>query len=91
MPAWVKSYPVGMTPEEIHSFIQRLVCRELRPGELSALTTRDLGDINLHLTEYANTDRSLSSKIMEFSTTERRPARRSYSEEEILSEFGVLE
>lgn len=80
-----------MTPDEIHSFIQRLVCRELRPGELSALTTRDLGDINLHLAEYANTDRSLSNKIMELSKTERPVPKRSYSEEEILSEFGVLE
>lgn len=79
-----------MTPNEIHSFIQRLVCRELRPGELSALTTRDLGDISFHLAEYANTDRGLSNKNIE-AITERQTPKRTYSEEEILSEFGVLE
>lgn len=78
-------------PDEIHSFIQRLLRRELKPGELSALTTRDLRDINFHLAEYANTDRSLGNKVTGLSAASRRSPKRSYSEEEILLEFGVLE
>ena len=79
-----------MTSDEIHSFIQRLVRRELEPGELSALTTRDLGDINVYLAEYANTDlgSGVDTLVPALGT---QTAKRTYSEEEILLEFGVLE
>lgn len=77
-----------MTSREIHSFIQRLLRRELKDGELLALTTRDLGEINLHIAKYGETDLCLSTKIL--SATEQ-PPKCTCSEEEILLEFGVLE
>ncbi len=46
-----------MTTPEIASFIQRLMRRELCDGELSALTTRDLDDINTYLGERAKAKR----------------------------------
>lgn len=85
------SYYRSMTPDEIHSFIQRLACRELKPGELSALTPRDLGDINCHLAEYAETDLDPNRKILELSAVDSGPPERTYSEKEILLEFSVLE
>ena len=47
-----------MTRTEIASFIQRLMRRELGDGELSALTTRDLDDINTYLAERAKASRA---------------------------------
>ena len=47
-----------MTTPEIASFIQRLMRRELCEGELSALTTRDLDDINTYLAERAKANRA---------------------------------
>lgn len=76
-----------MTSHEIHSFVQRLLHRELKDGELSALTTRDLGEINLHFARYSETDFCFSTEIL--SATEQ-PSERTYSEEEILLELGVL-
>ena len=46
-----------MTTSEIASFIQRLMRRELGKGELAALTTRDLDDINTYLAERAKASR----------------------------------
>ena len=86
-----------MTSDEIHSFIQRLVHRELEPGELSALTTRDLGDINGYLAEYASAESTGPCSGLSPDVYTRVPAlgtqvtKCTYSEEEILSEFGVLE
>lgn len=86
-----------MTTPEIKSFVQRLIRRELRPGELAALTTRDLDDINTYLAECAEVnlaDYGYSSMGVVGATF--RPSlvtahpKRSYSEEEILAEFGVL-
>ncbi|CAA9588456.1 MAG: hypothetical protein AVDCRST_MAG86-4110 [uncultured Truepera sp.] len=83
-----------MTTPEIRSFIQRLTRRELIPGELAALTTRDLDDINAYLAECAEVTRApygygggLAS-----ATSRSDPAapRRTYTEAEILAEFGVL-
>lgn len=47
-----------MTTQEISSFIQRLMRRDLYEGELSALTTRDLDDINTYLAERAKANRA---------------------------------
>ena len=47
-----------MQTPEIASFIQRLMRRELGDGELSALTTRDLDDINTYLAERAKASRA---------------------------------
>ena len=52
------SYPSCMQTPEIASFIQRLMRRELGDGELSALTTRDLDDINTYLAERAKASRA---------------------------------
>lgn len=48
---------IYMKTPEIASFIQRLMRRELYEGELSALTTRDLDDINTYLAERAKAKR----------------------------------
>ena len=52
------SYHNRMQTPEIASFIQRLMRRELGDGELSALTTRDLDDINTYLAERAKASRA---------------------------------
>ena len=57
------SYHTCMTRSEIASFIQRLMRRELGDGELSALTTRDLDDINTYLAERAKTSRAAQQDI----------------------------
>lgn len=99
---------MAVTTDEIKSFIQRLMRRELEAGELADLTTRDLGDINAYLAEHAQADlakRGNTSDVLEPNMLEPdrckpgkvpKPrltgtATRTYSEEEILAEFGVLD
>lgn len=83
-----------MTTPEIRSFIQRLTRRELIPGELAALTTRDLDNINAYLAECAEVSRAPYGygRGVASATFRSGPAapRRTYSEAEILAEFGVL-
>ena len=89
-----------MQTPEIASFIQRLMRRELGDGELSALTTRDLDDINTYLAERAKASREAKGKTKQ--SVEQRvktiqgglqafKTARTYSEREILLELGVLE
>ena len=103
------SYYNPMTRTEIASFIQRLMRRELGDGELSALTTRDLDDINTYLAERAKASRDArqGSARQDSANSARQSveqrvktvqgslqafkAARSYSEKEILLEFGVLD
>ncbi len=86
-----------MTAAEIASFVHRLLHRELAKEELAALTTQDLATINAYLAEYA---KAYSSSIYAAATPAsahhgRRRFRdsqpRTYTEEEILAELGVLE
>lgn len=79
-----------MTTPEITLFIQRLMRRELLEGELSALTTRDLDDINTYLAERAKAGRNLSRGAARLPSPVPRTAR-TYSEEEILLELGALD
>ena len=74
-----------MTTPEIASFIQRLMRRELCEGELSALTTRDLDDINTYLAERAKANRAKIG-VEKLPTLK---AAQTYSEREILSELGI--
>ena len=94
------SYHNRMQTPEIASFIQRLMRRELGEGELSALTTRDLDDINTYLAERAKANREAKSGTKQ--SVEQRvktvqkglqafKTARSYSEREILLELGVLD
>ena len=79
-----------MTTPEITSFIQRLMRRELCEGELSALTTRDLDDINTYLAERAKANRTLSQRpktgVVKSSASK---VPQTYSEKEILLELGL--
>ena len=91
-----RGYPVGVTTQEIQSFIQRLMRRELKKGELSTLTTRDLDDINAHLAAYASADLAVHGSYRPLSATFRPSSaaqrlKRTFSEAEILAEFGVFE
>jgi hypothetical protein len=72
-----------MTTAEIETFVQRLQRRELGSAELSALTTRDLDDINAYLAARLGALRNPSPKRTG-------PASRhhEYSEAEILAEFA---
>lgn len=76
--------------------------RELVQGELSALTTRDLDAINHYLTERAKArqaarqqvaSRALREKVVRDKTLKDRvhaaAAQRTYTEQEILAEFGL--
>jgi hypothetical protein len=74
-----------MTADEISSFVHRLLRRELTKEELSAITTRDLSDINTYLAEYARTFESA------INATTRAEPKRTYTEDEILAELGLLE
>jgi hypothetical protein len=74
-----------MTADEISSFVHRLLRRELTKEELSAITTRDLSDINTYLAEYARTFESA------INATTRTEPKRTYTEDEILAELGLLE
>lgn len=78
-----------MTPAEIETFVQRLKRRELGSAELSALTTRDLDDINAYL---ANRLGALRNPAPKRGAGLKRtgPASRhhEYSEAEILAEFA---
>lgn len=90
-----------MTTDEIKSFIQRLMRRELEAGELAGLTTRDLGDINAYLAAHARAglgggndtpDRFKPDGLLSLSEPGRiTTAKRTYTEAEILAEFGVLD
>lgn len=71
-----------MTPDEIASFVRRLLQRTLTKEELSALTSTDLEAINAYLAEYA--------KSIDYSPVSR-PEPRTYTEEEILTELGFIE
>lgn len=87
---------MGVITQEIQSFIQRLMRRELKEGELSTLTTRDLDDINAYLAAYASADLAVYGSCRPLSATFRPSSavekpKQSFSEEEILAEFGVLE
>lgn len=66
--------------------------RELAQGELSALTTRDLDAINHYLTERANARQSARQRVASRPPRDKvhaTGARRTYTEQEILAEFGV--
>lgn len=77
-----------MTPAEIETFVQRLKRRELGSAELSALTTRDLDDINAYLAARLEAFRKPSLKRC---ASAKRTALvshdREYTEAEILAEF----
>ena len=93
-----------MTTPEIASFIQRLMRRELCEGELSALTTRDLDDINTYLAERAKANRAARPSSLPKSQSAQQSVQqrvktvqqglqtlkdtRTYSEREILQELG---
>jgi hypothetical protein len=91
---------MAVTTDEIKSFIQRLMRRELEAGELADLTTRDLGDINAYLAAHTQADLAacddtpngfpggLGSLSRPGTTT---ATKRTYTEAEILAEFGVLD
>ncbi len=73
-----------MTASEISSFVHRLLRHELTKEELSSLTTADLGEINAYLAEYAK----VYAKAIESAPAPE--PRRTYTEEEILAELGLL-
>lgn len=77
-----------MTTAEIETFVQRLKRRELCSAELSALTTRDLDDINAYLAARLAALKNPSPKRC---ASPKRPSLASrhceYSEAEILAEF----
>lgn len=64
--------------------------RELAQGELSALTTRDLDAINHYLTERAKARQSARQGVTNCSRDKVHAvgAQRTYTEQEILAEFG---
>ncbi len=76
--------------------------RELAQGELSALTTRDLDAINHYLTERARARQTARQRVANRALKERvvrdkilknkvdaTGAQRTYTEQEILAEFGL--
>lgn len=76
--------------------------RELAQGELSALTTRDLDAINHYLTERAKARQAVRQRVANRALREKTlrekilrdkvhaaGAQRTYSEQEILAEFGL--
>jgi hypothetical protein len=81
-----------MTTAEIEAFVGRLQRRELGATELSALTTRDLDDINAYLAARLSArngpPRSRSNGPREGARRASGPPRsREYSEAEILAEL----
>jgi hypothetical protein len=92
---------MAVTTDEIKSFIQRLMRRELEAGELADLTTRDLGDINAYLAAHTQTDLAAYDDTPDRFKPDGLPglsepgtittAKRTYTEAEILAEFGVLD
>ncbi len=74
-----------MTADEISSFVHRLLRRDLKKEELSAITTADLGDINAYLAEYSRVFASAMS------TAQPAETKRTHTEDEILAELGLLE
>jgi hypothetical protein len=86
-----------MTREQIQSFVERLVKRDVSGAELAALSLSDLTAINLHLLENR---RAVGGSYREFAGPEQfvygsmvvsREPRRTYSEAEILAELGIYE
>lgn len=82
-----------MTTAEIEAFVGRLQRRELGATELSALTTRDLDDINAYLAARLSArnspPRSQSEKLNREGARRASgpPRSREYSEAEILAEL----
>lgn len=78
-----------MTPAEIETFVQRLKRRELGSAELSALTTRDLDDINAYLATRLGALRNPAPKWgAGLKRTGPVSRHQEYSEAEILAEFA---
>ena len=77
-----------MTPAEIETFVKRLKRRELGSAELSALTTRDLDDINTYLAARLGAlENPPSKRCASPKRTGLTLRHHEYSEAEILAEF----